>query len=155
MMFSSNTGNTIPDNSIEVTLPRLLTDIAYKARLRKIGVTLNIGADITFDGKRNTLVGTDIFSIDPHGGIELDFRQILFLRAGIGQYQEIKNFDGIFQSSLKPTFGLGFQVKNILLDYALSNALTDGEAVYSHIFSIKVSFNKSSSTLPRQEKEHK
>ncbi len=150
----SSTGNTIPDNSIEVTLPRLLADIAYKTRLQSVGLTLNIGADLTFDGRRNTLLNTDIFSVDPHAGVELDFKQILFLRAGAGQYQEIKNFDGTFQPSLKPAFGIGFRVKNIILDYTLSNALADGEAIYSHIFSVKVSFNKSSSNIPRYEKEH-
>lgn len=64
----SQTGNTIPDNSVEVTLPRLLGDVAWKTRIKeKWGAMLIIGMDATFDGPRNTVVSQELFPLTARG----------------------------------------------------------------------------------------
>ncbi|MCS7003898.1 MAG: hypothetical protein NZM38_01075 [Cytophagales bacterium] len=134
------TANQIPSNSTEITLPRLVADAAYSVVTKNFGFLAVAGFEMTFDGKRNTLVRSQLASIEPKTGIELDYKKIVFLRGGIGNFQRIKNFDNSLFWSYQPNFGVGFQFKNFTIDYALTNVGSIGQGLYSHIFSLKVSF---------------
>ncbi|MDW7690449.1 PorV/PorQ family protein [Flammeovirgaceae bacterium SG7u.111] len=150
----SQTGNTIPNNSVEVTLPRILGGVAYSVRIKnKFGALLAAEFDMTLDGKRNTVLKTDAFSLDPHVGLELDYQQLVYLRGGVGQFQEIKNFDGTTYMTFQPNFGVGIRLKNFVIDYALTDIGDSSEALYSHVFSIKLGMGKSKFTKPRFEYE--
>ncbi|MBT8195379.1 MAG: PorV/PorQ family protein, partial [Bacteroidia bacterium] len=57
------TGNELPENGIEVTLPKVIVGAAYNIQLtEKIFATPEIDLDLTFDGKRNTVVQSDVVS---------------------------------------------------------------------------------------------
>ncbi|MBA3704674.1 MAG: PorV/PorQ family protein, partial [Bacteroidetes bacterium] len=57
------TGNEIPSNSVEVTLPKLLLGAARKFDFTpKISLLTEINFDATFDGKRNVLIKSDVIS---------------------------------------------------------------------------------------------
>src|SRR5690606_15333481 len=72
------TGNDLPGNSIELTLPRLIFGAARNFTiLKKFGLLASADLDFTFDGKRNVLIKSNIASIDPHIGIEADFKKIV------------------------------------------------------------------------------
>jgi len=136
------TGNQIPSNGTEITLPKMLTDASKLFALHQhISLLTALGFDMTFDGKRNTAVSGKVASIDPKAGIELGYKKILFLRGGIGNFQRIKNFDNSLYWSYQPNFGIGFQLKGIFIDYALTNAGNSRQGLYSHIFALKVSLN--------------
>jgi hypothetical protein len=141
------TGNEIPENSIEITLPKLSIGIARSLQIKKkVGLLAAIDLDCTFDGKRNVAIKSDIISIDPHAGVELDYLKLVFLRLGIGDVQQIKNFDGSTYTTYQPNFGVGFKfnnfasLKNIHIDYALSDVGNKSESLYSHVFSLKAGF---------------
>ncbi len=136
------TGNVIPENSVEITLPRLVIGAGREFRIhRKFGILPAADFEITFDGKRNVPIRTDLVSIDPRIGIETDYNKIAFLRLGVGSFQQIKNFDGSTRISYTPSFGLGIRIKVITLDYAMTDIGNEAESLYSHIFSIKASFD--------------
>lgn len=148
------TGNTIPDNSIEVATPRLILGGAKSFALWKtstlkdadelIGLLISLGADVTFDGQRNTVIKTELMSIDPHAGMEVHYKKMIFLRGGISQFQYIKEFDGSETLQFLPSFGAGFAFKGFTVDYALTNIGDISTAsLYSHIFSLKVNFGPS------------
>ncbi|WP_020530532.1 PorV/PorQ family protein [Flexithrix dorotheae] len=146
----AKTGNTIPDNSIEITLPRVIADVAYGTRVKEnFGALVTTGVDITFDGARNTLIKTSMFSIDPHLGMELDFKKIVFLRGGVAGFQEIKDFKGGTYWTFQPNFGVGIKIKQFKIDYALTDIGDQSEGLYSNIFSLIVGLGKSKNTKPR------
>jgi hypothetical protein len=136
------TGNVIPENSVEITLPRLIIGVGREFRIhKKFGVLPTADFELTFDGKRNVPVRTDLVSLDPRFGFEADYNKIAFLRAGVGSFQQIKNFDGSTKISYTPSFGLGVKIRVITIDYAMTDIGNQAESLYSHIFSIKASFD--------------
>ena len=68
----AQTGNEIPQNGLEVTLPKLIGGVSYKFNIsKKVTATPMVDLDFTFDGKRNVPIKSDVVSIDPKGGLEL------------------------------------------------------------------------------------
>jgi len=136
------TGNELPENSLELTMPRLILGAARKFEIvEKFGILAAMDADITFDGKRHTLVRTPVFSIDPHLGVELDYNQVIFLRLGMGNVQIIPDIDKSKSFDFQPTLGVGVKLKNFLLDYALTDLGDQSIALYSNVFSLRYMFN--------------
>ena len=143
------TGNDIPQNSAEVALPRFVLGTGKEFIIReKVSVLASADIDITTDGKRNTLVKTGIFSIDPHAGVEVSYKKIIFLRGGANNLQKEKGFvdlTGEKQTDdvwvFQPNFGIGLKIKNINIDYALTRMATQQDGLYSHIFSINFVLN--------------
>ena len=99
-----------------------------------------LGADITFDGKRNTVISTNPVSVDPHLGVEAGYRGIVFLRLGVGNLQTSTDPTGAGTTYLQPDFGVGLKIKSFCLDYALTDNTAAG--LYSNIFSVKFDINK-------------
>jgi len=134
----TQTGNEIPQNGLEITLPRLILGVAYQFKFgEKFTVLPEANVDLTFDGKRNVLLGGDFMSLDPHLGLELGYRDFIFLRGGLGNVQQIEDFDGSASWKSQPNFGVGLKVKNVNIDYALTNIGASGESLYSNVFSLR------------------
>jgi len=136
------TGNEIPEDGLEITLPRLLLGAArnFKCFHDKVSIMPELDADVTFDGKRNTLISTNPVSIDPHMGIQTSYKSIIFLRLGVGNIQTSSDPTGAAATYFSPDFGVGLKIKSFSLDYALTDNTTAG--LYSNIFSIKFDINK-------------
>ncbi len=135
------TGNDVPVNSVEITLPRLVLGASRSFEIGdQFGLLTSMDLDWTFDGKRNTLLRTNLLSIDPKVGLEFDYKQLGFLRLGINQFQQIKDFDGSTSWTAQPNLGLGLQIKELTIDYALTDIGDLAPGLFSHVFSIKVDF---------------
>lgn len=131
------TGNELPENGLEVTLPKLILGAAYSMQLsEKITATPEFDFDITFDGKRNVVIKSDPISVDPHAGIEFAYDNFLFLRAGVGNIQEVTNITGSESTTAQPNIGVGIKIKNVSIDYALTN-IGSSDLLYSNVFSLK------------------
>ncbi len=132
------TGNELPQNGLELTLPRL---VLGAAREFKIGGKLNLIAAIdlenTFDGKRNTLVASAPWSADPRAGFELGYGGVVFLRGGVNNFQYVTEIDGGRTLNFQPNAGVGLKIKSVMLDYALTNIGNSGVALYSNVFSLR------------------
>ncbi|MEM9329008.1 MAG: hypothetical protein AAGA85_25315 [Bacteroidota bacterium] len=136
------TGNEVPTNSLEVTLPRLILGASRRFEVFKFfSIMPTVDLDMTFDGRRNTLVRSDALSIDPHGGVELGFKDLAFLRFGVNNIQQLKDFDRSTYWSMQPNAGVGVVIKQLHIDYALTDLGDASEALFSHVFSLKVNFN--------------
>jgi hypothetical protein len=135
------TGNELPENSMEITLPSLNLSAAYQFKIyRKFAGVLSADIFNTFDGKRNTLIKTNFISADPRAGIELDYNRRIFLRSGVGNFQEIPLNNNEKTYRIQVNIGAGVQLQNLKIDYALSNLGSD-ENFYSHVFSLQYRFN--------------
>jgi hypothetical protein len=136
------TGNEIPRNSLELTMPRLSLGAARSFRLHeKYTLTAELDADLTFDGKRNVLVRTSLFSVDPHVGLEVDYNRLVYLRLGMGSMQIVPDFDQQNTFDFQPSLGLGIHWRNFAIDYALTDISDQSIALYSNVFSFRYSFN--------------
>jgi len=80
--------------------------------------------------------------VEPHIGLELGYRDFIFVRGGMGNIQEYKDFDGSKATSFQPNFGIGIKIKSVSIDYALTNIGSVGESLYSNIFSLKFALYK-------------
>lgn len=137
------TGNEIPGNSVEITLPKLLLGAARKFDFNeKVSLLAEVNMDATFDGKRNVLIKSKAISIDPHMGLEASYMNIIFLRAGIGNYQTYTDAVGKKINTMQPNIGVGVKIKSVYIDYALTDIGDKSVALYSNVFSIKVDINK-------------
>jgi|AntRauTorckE5430_2_1112549.scaffolds.fasta_scaffold03075_3 hypothetical protein len=151
-----STGNEVPINSLELTLPTLILGAAKKIELREdFSLLTEVNVDFTTDGRRNTLLKSNIFSGDPHMGIEAGYKDIIYLRGGIGSFQEIKNDvvigEEIIDNEVRniygtnwtfmPNVGIGLNLKKITIDYALTDVSNQSAALYSHVFSIRAIVN--------------
>ncbi len=138
------TGNEIPENSLELTLPRLLLGAGRTIPISKsFSIYPEVGLDVTFDGKRNVLIKSDPISIDPHLGFELGYKNFAYLRGGVGNIQQESNFDGKKVTTLQPNMGIGINIKNVLsIDYAMTDLDDVSVALYSHVFSLKLNINR-------------
>ncbi len=143
----AKTNNTLRGNYTELTLPRLSVGLAYRWRIREnFGALLAADADFSFDGKRNVLVKSKAVSVDPRVGFELDYKQIVFVRGGAGDVQQIKDYNPSTKlydrtaTVFQPNMGVGIRLNKFQIDYALTDIGDRSESLYSNVFSLKVGF---------------
>jgi hypothetical protein len=138
-------GNEVPDeSSVEITLPRFIFGVARKHTFKdKFTVLGELDIDMTTDGQRNTLITSKTVSLDPHIGFEGGYSEVVFLRAGVGNIQKVKNDSGSEKNyTFQPNIGVGIKLKNLTVDYAFTDVGDQSTALYSHVFSLKLDFYK-------------
>ena len=141
-----STGNEIPENSLEVTLPRFIFGAARQWDLPKeVSLLVEGNLDITTDGQRNTILAFDPISIDPRMGLELGYKETIYVRGGLSS-QEFGGIDGENELVMQPTMGIGLRIRSLFLDYALTiqgddNSSSSG-SLNSNIFSLMVNLFK-------------
>ena len=124
--------------STEITAPKAQLGLSKKFIIHydySILAAANMNMLFT---KTNGLIATDFVSIDPALGFEFGYNDLVFLRAGVGNFQNIQQIDNTEKVGFQPNIGLGFKYKGIQIDYALTNLGNQSAALYSNIFSIKV-----------------
>ncbi len=141
------TQNEIPVKSTELTAPKLIVGGAYNFKLSKnLNLLAEANLDVTFDGRRNTVLATDVASVDPKLGLEASWRDVLFIRAGINNLQRALDDDDITNQKkvwiYQPGVGAGFKVSNVQIDYAFTNLANQSNPLYTHVFSLKVDLKK-------------
>lgn len=125
----------------EITKPKIQFGVARSFRIgRFFHLLTEVDLNMRF-AKTNDLISTSIASIDPALGFQLDYDDFVFLRAGIGNFQNTTEFDGSKNLSLQPNFGVGFLYNGIQIDYALTNIGSLGNALFSNIFSVKIDYS--------------
>lgn len=88
----------------------------------------------------NDLISTKMVSIDPAIGFEFGYTDLAFLRAGLGNFQQLTQLDKTTKLSFQPNIGIGFKYKGIQVDYALTDLGNQSAALYSNVFSLKIDF---------------
>ncbi len=140
----TQTGNEIPENSTEITTPKVILGVGYETKISpKFSLNTEVNLDVTTDGKRNVLVQGDPFSIDPHIGAELSYRQMVYLRGGLGNIQQSKDFNDRQVYTMQPNIGIGLKIRNLSIDYALTDIGNASDALYSNVFSLRLDIFRS------------
>jgi hypothetical protein len=124
--------------STEITLPKAQLGISRKFEYDNDYTFLPaINLNMEF-AKTNDIVSSDFVSIAPAVGFEFGYTDIVFLRSGFGNFQNITQIDNTKKLSFQPNVGLGFKYKGIQIDYALTDLGNQSASLYSNIFSLKV-----------------
>mgnify|MGYP006275238239 CR=1 FL=1 len=136
------TGNEIPENSLEVTLPKFILAVSRSFTIKeKFHILAEANVDLTTDGKRNVLVKTDFISMDPHLGLEVDYKRMFFVRGGFINLQKETLEDRNKASyTVQPTIGAGLRINRLAIDYAYTNLGGVSQVPYSHIVSLSYGF---------------
>jgi hypothetical protein len=140
-----STDNEIPVSNTEITRPRIILGGAYKFKIgAKTTLLPAIDLEMTTDGQRNVLVSSKGINIDPRIGVEADYKGVVQVRAGVGNFQRIpKNFNPNEERlSLQPNFGIGLRLGKVQLDYALTDIGNVSAVQYSHVFSLRLSLKE-------------
>ncbi len=127
----------LPEDT-EITLPKAQLGIAKKFEFH-YDYTLLAAVNLNMQFARtNDIFSSDVVSVDPAIGFEFGYTDLVFLRAGVGNFQNVEQIDGSKKVNFQPNIGLGFKYKGIQVDYALTDLGDQSAALYSNIFSVKV-----------------
>jgi hypothetical protein len=141
------TQNDIPVRSTELTAPKLIVGGAYDVKLNKsLNFLIEANLDLTFDGRRNTVISNSAVSVDPKLGLELGLKNVFFVRAGINNFQKAYDDDDTTNTKkvwiYQPSAGAGFRLSNVQIDYAFTNLANQSNPLYTHVFSLKLDLVK-------------
>lgn len=141
------TKNDIPVKSTELTAPRLIVGAAHIFPFsERLSLTAEANLDLTFDGRRNTVISNKIINVDPHLGFEASYQNSIFFRAGVSNFQRaLSDGDTLNQKKVwifQPAVGAGFKIKNVQIDYAFTNLANQSNPLYTHIFSLRLDLRK-------------
>lgn len=122
----------------EVTLPKLQFGVA-KRFIFDYDYSLKAEVDliVRFE-ENNDLISTSFASINPAVGFEFGYIDLVYLRGGVGNFQNELQFDNSKKLSVQPNLGVGFKYNGIAIDYALTDIGDQSVALYSNVFSLKI-----------------
>ena len=122
----------------ELTLPKLQLGMS-KLFTFNYDYTLRTEVDLIcrFE-ENNDVISTSFVSINPALGLEFGYTDLVFFRAGIGNFQNELQIDNTTPLTFQPNFGVGFKYNGIYLDYAFTDIGDQSAALYSNVFSLKI-----------------
>ncbi|HEX8563093.1 MAG TPA: PorV/PorQ family protein [Flavobacterium sp.] len=127
----------LPESS-ELTLPKAQFGVSKLFEFHN-DMTLLAATNLNMRFEQtNDIISTEIVSIDPAVGFEFGYTDLVFVRAGVGNFQNVQQLDGGDKVGFQPNIGVGFKYKGIEVDYALTDLGDQSAALYSNIFSLKV-----------------
>ena len=130
----------LPD-TMEITIPKLNLGVSRKFIFHYDYVLLT-EIDLNFRfAQTNDLVSNSFASFTPAVGLEFGYIDLVFVRAGVGNFQSITQLDGTNSLGFQPNIGIGFKYKGIQVDYALTDLGDQSAALYSNIFSITLDWS--------------
>lgn len=122
----------------ELTLPKLQLGAARKFTFgNNFSLLSEINLNVRFT-QTHDIISTSFASISPSAGVQFDYIDLVYVRAGVGNFQTILQLDGTDAVGFQPNIGIGFQYKGIQVDYALTDLGDQSAALYSNIFSLKL-----------------
>jgi hypothetical protein len=141
----AQTDNEIPVNSIESTLPSAQIGVGYLFAINEnIDILSELKLTMSTDGRESAIISSDRFVLDPSFGLEAGYKDLVFLRAGMGNLQNVTNdVDGLSTDfEFQPTVGLGLKLGRLKVDYAFTNIGEVSIVSSSHIFSVTLDFER-------------
>ncbi len=152
-LILAQNGNEIVSKSTEMNTPRILLGggrnfpIHFRDSSKRAYLLAEANLDISTDGKRyGNLINLSPLSIDPRVGLEFGYNSLVYLRAGVGNFQRVLNDDDTTNTSKRtmyqPSFGIGFKIRNFAIDYAFSSLNIQDNPLYSHFISLRLNINK-------------
>lgn len=125
----------------ELTLPKLQLGMSKKFIFHyDYSLVTALDLNVRFE-QNNDLLSTSFASITPSLGFEFGYTDLVFLRAGVGNFQNERQLDHSENLTFQPNFGVGFKYRGIQIDYAFTDIGDQSAALYSNVFSLKLDFS--------------
>ena len=145
--------NVIPISGIENTAPSIVVGAGLRSKIsKKVDLSGELNARITTDGKRNTILSGKTFSLSPSAGMELGYDNLIFIRAGVSNFQKDNTFSQLPFWTMQSSIGIGLRIRTINLDYSYANVGSAEARFYSHTISLHLNIKpkaKASEELTR------
>lgn len=139
---NQQTVNELPEENIELTLPKLQFGVGKNFKINdKFNVLGEVDLNFQF-AQTNDLVSTSALSFSPSLGFEVGYDNMVFLRGGVNNFQFETTFDDKKEMTFQPNIGVGFKYHGISVDYALTDVGDQSIALYSNIFSVKIDLSE-------------
>ncbi len=125
----------------EITIPKLQLGVSRKFVFH---YDFSLLAEVDFNfrfAQTNDIFSTSFTSMTPAAGFEFGYIDLVFVRAGVGNFQNIQQLDGSDSVGFQPNIGVGFKYKGIQVDYALTDIGDQSAALYSNVFSLKLDWS--------------
>jgi len=130
----------LPETS-EITIPKLQLGMSKKWIFNyDYSLLAAANLNVRFE-ENNDVFSTSFASINPALGFEFGYTDLVFLRAGVGNFQNERQLDNSENLTFQPNFGVGFKYKGVQIDYAFTDIGDQSAALYSNIFSLKIDFS--------------
>jgi len=129
-----------PDGT-ELTLPKLQIGIS---KLFEFNFDYSLRTEFDLNmrfAETNDIISSSFASINPALGFEFGYTDLVFLRAGVGNFQNELQIDNSEDLTFQPNFGVGFKYNGIQIDYAFTDIGDQSAALYSNVFSLKIDFS--------------
>lgn len=127
--------------STEITIPKLQLGASKKWVFHyDYSLLAEVDLNVRFE-QNNDIFSSSFASINPALGFEFGYIDLVFLRGGLGNFQNELQIDNSEQISFQPSFGVGFNYKGIAIDYAFTDIGDQSTALYSNVFSVKIDFS--------------
>lgn len=124
----------------EITIPKLQFGVARSFTF-SYDYTLTAEVDMIMRfAETNDIISTGFASVTPAVGLQFAYTDLVFVRAGVGNFQNENNF-GSESLTFQPNLGIGFKYKGIQIDYALTDIGDQSAAIYSNVFSLKIDWS--------------
>ncbi len=125
----------------EITLPKLQMGVARNFDLSQdFGLTTAVNLDFRF-ARTNDIISSENMSATPAVGFEVNYTKMVFLRGGVGNFQDVEQLGGGTAVGFQPNFGVGFRYNGIQIDYAFTDIGDQSVGLYSNIFSLKLDWS--------------
>ncbi len=139
--IESNQNQEKPEK-YELTLPKFQLGASYFKQLNEKYSLLTAMDLIGRFTETNDIFTSKNISFSPNLGFELGYKNIAFFRTGVGNIQKEIDFDNSITTTLEPNLGIGIKIKNVDIDYAITNIGASTGVNFSNIFSIKIELNE-------------
>ncbi|WP_431110977.1 PorV/PorQ family protein [Winogradskyella poriferorum] len=125
----------------EITIPKLEFGMSKKWIFNyDYSLLAAANLNVRFE-ENNDIFSTSFASINPALGFEFGYTDLVFLRGGVGNFQNERQIDNSENLTFQPNFGVGFKYKGIQIDYAFTDIGDQSAALYSNVFSLKIDFS--------------
>ncbi|HET8838466.1 MAG TPA: PorV/PorQ family protein [Flavobacteriaceae bacterium] len=125
----------------EITLPKLQMGMARNFMIhRNFNLKTELDLNMRF-AETNDIISTSSLSISPAFGFELGYINMIYLRGGMGNFQNVTQLDGSVNVGFQPGFGVGFKYRGIQVDYAFTDIGDQSVALYSNVFSLSLDWS--------------
>lgn len=127
--------------STEITIPKLQMGLG-RTWIHHYDYSFRAEVDFNFRfAQTNDVISSSSVSVTPAAGFEFGYNELVYVRAGVGNFQEITQLDNTASLSFQPNIGVGFKYKGIHVDYALTDIGDQSAALYSNVFSLKLDWS--------------
>lgn len=125
----------------EITIPKLQLGVSKLFTFNYDYTLLTaLNLNVRFE-ENNDIISSSFASMNPALGFEFGYIDMVYLRAGMGNFQNERQIDNNETLTFQPSFGLGFKYNGIQVDYAFTDIGDQSIALYSNVFSLKLDFS--------------